>query len=75
LKIFTEFLDIKEELGWVIDESKTKEYKLGSMSEKIEKAKDFVKANRDALTTKQLLRIHLCTHDEPKNSPCEIING
>lgn len=74
MKIFTEFLDIKEDKGWVIDESKTKEYKTGSKSEKIKKAKHFVKVNRDVLTTKQLLRIHLCTHDEPKSSPCKIIN-
>jgi len=27
------------------------------------------------INSKQKKRIHLCTHDEDKNKPCEIING
>jgi len=38
------------------------------------KAKAMTALEKKEINTNQRKRIHLCTHDESKNSPCEIIN-
>ena len=39
------------------------------------KAKAMTACEKKEINTNEQKRIHLCTHDESKNSPCVIING
>jgi len=38
------------------------------------KAKAMIELEKKEINTNEQKRLHLCTHDELKNSPCEIIN-
>jgi len=39
------------------------------------KAKAMTALEKKEINTDEQKRIHLCTHDDSKNIPCEIING
>ena len=65
MKIFVEVFEKSEELGM----------SLKSKNEFSTLAKAKKGLSDLTLQENQTKRIHKCYHDEPKNKPCEIING
>ena len=69
-----QFIDMKYYLE-VWDVITLNDIQLNTKVEFPTKAKAKSELAKKEINSKQKKRIHLCTHDEDKNKPCEIING
>ena len=68
------FIDMKYYLE-TLDIVTLNDIRLKTKVEFSTKAKAKSALAKKEINSKQKKRIHLCTHDEDKNKPCEIING
>ena len=68
------FIEMKYYLE-VLDIITLNDIQLNTKVEFSTKAKAKSALAKKEINSKQKKRIHLCTHDEDKNKPCEIING